>query len=387
MLKVAKRADVEPFRVMEVLKAAFAKEEAEGPGSVCHLEVGEPGGRAPEPVLKRAQEHLLSKGIGYTNTLGVPALRQAIVQHYQRQYGLTVPYERVVVTAGSSAGFVLSFLAAFEPGDRVALVEPAYPAYRNILKALDLEPVLIPGRPEDRFLPTPKLLTPYADKLDGLMVAHPNNPTGAIMSRSELDDLSAFCRTFGIRLISDEIYHGITYGTTAETALACAEAEDIFVINSFSKYFVMTGWRLGWMIVPGDLVDPIERLAQNLFISAPGLSQYAAVAAFDAYEEMDARVASYQRNRDALMAALPALGFRDIVAPDGAFYIYGNIEALSDNSIDLAQTLLAETGVALTAGVDFDTREGRKWMRLSYCANEETIQEAIKRLQEWSAHR
>ena len=263
MIKVSDRSAVEPFRVMEVLKRAFEMDAEPGKPGVCHLEVGQPGGKAPRAVLDDAVRVLAESGIGYTNALGIPELRKAIANHYCVSYGLEIDSSRILVTAGSSVGFILSFLAAFDQGDSVALVEPAYPAYRNILSALGLKPIMIPGRPEDRFLPTPELLADWLDEIDGLVVTYPNNPTGAMLSQPEMAALAAFCDRQGIRLISDEIYHGITYERPALTALDQPSANDIIVINSFSKYFCMTGWRLGWMVVPESLVTPVERLAQR----------------------------------------------------------------------------------------------------------------------------
>jgi len=378
-LKVARRSAVAPFIVMEVMRAANARAAA-GEG-VVHLEVGQPGTSAPRPVIEAATRALTQSRLGYTEALGVPELRARIAAHYRSHYGVKVPAERIVVTTGSSGAFILSFLACFEPGDRVALASPSYPAYRNILKALDVEPVLLPATAATRFYPTPEMLDAVPGTLAGLIVASPNNPTGTMLSPAALGDLAAACAARGIRLISDEIYHGITFGMREATALSLGDGP--VVINSFSKYFSMTGWRLGWMVVPEDLVRPVELLAQNLFISPPTLPQLAAVAAFDATEELDANVARYRVNRDFLLRKLPRIGFESFAPADGAFYLYADVGHLTNDSVDFCRRALAEAGVAITPGVDFDPERGHRTIRFSYAGIAADIEDAVARLKAW----
>lgn len=374
-LKIAKRGSVAPFIVMDVMRAANER-EALG-GDVIHLEVGQPSSGAPKGVLEATQKALMSDKIGYTDALGIPALRERIARYYKDYYGVNVGAERIVVTTGSSSGFLLSFLAAFEEGDKVGLTAPGYPAYRNILKALGYLPVEIPVGQETHFQPTPEILASYPD-LDGLIVASPGNPTGSMLSRDDLMALCRYCDAHKIRFISDEIYHGITYDTRADTAVEFSK--DAIIINSFSKYFSMTGWRLGWMVVPQDMVRPIECLAQNMFISAPTLSQFGGVAAFDCIEEADRNVALYAKNRELLLNELPKAGFTKLAPSDGAFYIYSEISHLTDDAEDFCKKILSKTGVATTPGVDFDSTRGHQFMRFSYAGSFEQMVEAAKRL-------
>jgi aspartate/methionine/tyrosine aminotransferase len=382
-LKIARRAGISPFIAMDVLRAAKARDHAavSAADRSVHLEVGQPGTQAPRAVREAAKAALDTDRLGYTDALGVPALRERIARHYRDMYGVAVPPERVVVTTGSSGAFLLSFLAAFDHGDRVALADPGYPAYRNILKALGIDAVGIPADARTHFQPTPELLDGVAGGMDGLIVASPANPTGSMMSPDELAAVMRWCRAHGVRFISDEIYHGITYGRTAATALSYGD--DAIVINSFSKYFSMTGWRLGWMIVPPDLLRAVEVLAQNLFISPPSLPQCAAVAAFDAKEELDANVARYRANRDLLLAELPAAGFNEFAPADGAFYLYANVAALTNDSEAFCRRMLAEAGVAATPGTDFDPGRGRAYVRFSYAGTEADMVEAARRLKAW----
>lgn len=381
-LKIARRAGISPFIAMDVLRAANARDHAAASAAErsVHLEVGQPGTQAPRQVREAAKAALDTDRLGYTDALGVPALRERIARHYRDMYGLAVPAERIVVTTGSSGGFLLAFLAAFDHGDRVALADPGYPAYRNILKALGIEAVGLPADARSRFQPTPALLERASD-LDGLIVASPANPTGSMMSPDELAAVMRWCRAKGVRFISDEIYHGITYGRPVTTALSFGD--DAIVINSFSKYFSMTGWRLGWMIVPPDLVRAVEVLAQNLFISPPSLPQCAAVAAFDAREELDANVARYRANRDLLLAELPAAGFTEFAPADGAFYLYANVAPMTNDSESFCRRMLAEAGVAATPGTDFDPGRGRAFVRFSYAGTEADMLEAARRLKAW----
>jgi len=380
--KVSKRGAIPPFFVMEVMHAA-AEREAAGL-EVLHMEVGQPSTGAPKGVVQAAATAVVGADpLGYTGALGIPPLRAAIAKWYKDRYGVDVPERRVVVTTGSSGAFQLGFLAAFDPGDRVAMASPSYPAYRHTLTAAGVVPVELPTGPEHRFQPTVELLEALDEPVQGLIVASPANPTGTMLSREELTALSDWCRANGVRMVSDEIYHGLIYGTDAVTA---AEVNDqALVVNSFSKYFSMTGWRLGWMIVPDDLLRSVECLAQNLFISAPTLSQVSAVAAFDCTEELDGHVARYARNRKLLLEELPKAGFTKMAPADGAFYIYADVSDMTDDSEALAKQILEETGIACTPGIDFDTARGRRFLRFSFAGSEATIAEAARRLIAWRA--
>ncbi|MGH6931533.1 MAG: pyridoxal phosphate-dependent aminotransferase [Dongiaceae bacterium] len=378
-LKVARRGSVAPFIAMEVLRAA--NERAAAGEDVLHLEVGQPATGAPRPVIEAAKRALETQQLGYTEALGVMPLRLRIARHYGEFYGVTVDPARIVVTTGSSGAFLLSFLAAFDPADRVALAAPGYPAYRNILSALGIVPVSIATDMVTRFQPTADLLAAIERPIDGLIVASPSNPAGTMLSRVELKQLWQYCRANGIRMISDEIYHGITYGEAPSTALSFGD--DVIVINSFSKYYSMTGWRLGWMIVPNDLMRPIERLAQNLFISPPTLPQFAAQAAFDCGAELDANVRRYGDNRALLLDRLPKAGFDRLAPADGAFYIYADVSRLTNDSEAFCQRMLAETGVAATPGVDFDAERGHRFVRFSFAGSAANISAAADRLVSW----
>ena len=382
MPKVSKRAhDIPPFFVMEVMRAANEREIAKE--AVYHLEVGQPGTSAPEGALQAAERALRDERLGYTDALGIPDIREAVAKRYSDYYGLRVAPERIVATTGSSGGFVLAFLAAFDPGDRVALAAPGYPCYRNILSVLGIEPVLLPAELSDRYQPTPALLDKAreAGPLAGLIVASPSNPTGTMLDTASFRELAEYCRQHDIRLISDEIYHGITYGPDADCALSFTQ--DAVIINSFSKYFSMTGWRLGWMVMPEDLLRVTESLGQNLYISPPTLSQIAAVAALDCSEELDRNVAQYARNRELLLEALPKAGFDSIAPADGAFYLYADVSHMTNDSNAFCRTILAETGVAITPGIDFDPDRGNRFVRFSFAGTTETMGAAAKALQDW----
>ena len=380
-LKVSKRGTIPPFIVMDVMRDANER-EADGI-NVLHLEVGQPGTPAPGPVLDAARAALSNELIGYTDALGLAALNKRIARHYDEFYGAPVDPARVVVTTGSSGGFVLAFLSAFDAGDRVALASPGYPAYRNILQAVGVEVVDLQTGQETNFQPSPELLDRAAatGNLDGLIVASPSNPTGTMIHAAELKALVEYCRDSSIRLISDEIYHGITYAEPAETVLR--QTDDAIVINSFSKYFSMTGWRLGWMVVPEDLYRSMECLSQNLFISPPTLSQYAGIAAFDCRQELDGYVARYAENRALLLEQLPKAGFETLAPADGAFYIYADIASLTNDSQEFCRAMLAETGVAATPGIDFDPERGNRYMRFSFAGDGDSIAEAAERLCRW----
>ncbi len=377
-LRPSRRGLVPPFIAMDVLRAANAREAAGA--AVIHLEVGQPGTQAPETVRDAARHALANQPIGYTDALGIAPLRQAIAAHYGAQYGVAVDAHEVVVTTGSSAAFQLAFLAAFEAGDRVALAAPGYPAYRNILGALGIEPVLIEVGENTHYQPNPELLA-AAGPLDGLVIASPANPTGTMIAAADLARLADWCRDHGIRLVSDEIYHGITYEAPAATVRAFGH--EAVVVNSFSKYYSMTGWRLGWMLAPPDLARSVECLAQNFYISPPALSQLAAIPVFGCRAELDGHVARYRANRDLLIASLSAAGLTRFAPAEGAFYLYVDISSVSRDSVGFCRRLLAETGVAITPGLDFDPLHGGGWVRLSFAGATEDVAEAARRLAEW----
>ena len=377
-LRGSRRGLVPPFIAMDVLRAANERERAGA--DVIHLEVGQPGSSAPEAVLETARHALAREPIGYTDALGIAPLRQAIAAHYQAQYSVAIDPVEVVVTTGSSAAFQLAFLAAFEAGDRVALAVPGYPAYRNILTALDIEPVLLKVGENAHYQPNPDLLAD-AGEIDGLIIASPANPTGTMIGAADFMLLAAYCRDHKIRLISDEIYHGITYEMPAATARAYGR--EAVVVNSFSKYYCMTGWRLGWMLVPPDLARSVECLAQNFYISPPALSQLAAVPVFGCRAELDGHVARYRANRDVLIRTLSAAGLTRFAPAEGAFYLYVDISSLTRDSERFCRRLLAETGVAVTPGLDFDPVDGGGWVRFSFAGSTEDVAEAARRLADW----
>jgi aspartate/methionine/tyrosine aminotransferase len=372
---------VAPFLAMDVLAAAAAKERQGG--SVVHMEVGQPSAPAPRLVREAARAALDHGMIGYTEALGITPLRERIARYYREAHGIEVAPERVVVTTGSSAGFVLAFLALFDPGARVAITAPGYPAYRNILAALDLEAATIPLRAADRWTPTASAIAGlHAEgRLDGVLIMSPANPSGTMVRRDAMAEIAATCQRLGLWLVSDEIYHGLTYEEPAETALAADP--DAVVINSFSKYYCMTGWRIGWIVVPERLVRPIERLAQNLYISAPYLSQVAALAAFDATEELEAIKNGYRRSRDLLLNEFPGIGLSELHPADGAFYLYADVARFTNDSIAFCRRMLEEAGVAATPGVDFDLTEGAHHVRFSFAGGEEVCHEAVRRLKGW----
>lgn len=370
-----------PFIVMDVIRAA-AEREAQGQ-RVIHMEVGQPGTPAPRVVRQAVARAIDRETLGYTQALGIPALRARIAQHYREVHQIDVPASRVIVTAGSSAGFVLAFLALFDAGDRVAMPSPGYPCYRQIMRAYGIEPVILETGPAGRWMPTPDDIAAAArhGSLKGVLVASPANPTGSMLDRDRLAALIAAARQAGAWFVSDEIYHGLAYEMAETTALSVSA--DAIVINSFSKYFSMTGWRIGWMVVPEDLVRPIERLQQNLFICAPAVSQAAALAAFDARQELDANRAVYLANREVLLKGLPQVGLGEIVPADGAFYAYVDVGRYTDDSLAFARAMLEETGIAATPGVDFDETRGGRFLRFSYAGTTVDMEEALDRLARW----
>lgn len=378
-MKVSKRADVAPFFAMEILKAA--NERAERGEAVFHLEAGEPGTGAPAGVMAAAQDALADAHLGYTESQGMLALRERIQRHYHEVYGREVSPERIFITMGASGGLILAFIAAFDVGDRVVLAEPSYPAYRNTLKSLGVEVVSLPTDAKTRFQPTVELLRSLEKRPDGLIVASPSNPSGTIIPREEFAAVAAYCEANGIRIISDEVYHGITYGEPAETVLAFTDTA--IVASGFSKYFAMTGWRLGWIVMPDDLTRAAERLAQNLFVSPPAISQHAAMAAFECREELDENVRRYARNREILQARLPCAGFGELAPCDGAFYAYADVSGLTNDSEAFCKQMLAETGVATTPGIDFDQRQGRRYVRFSFAGSTEDVTAACDAIERW----
>ena len=381
LLSPSRRSDVPPFIVMDVMAAA-ARIEASG-GHVIHMEVGQPAASAPATAIAAAHAALERGQIDYTSALGLPSLRARIARHYRDTYGCEVDPERIIVTTGSSGAFILAFLAMFGPGDRVAVTVPGYPPYRHILTALGCEPVLIETTHETRHALTGEMLLAAHRKtpLKGVLVASPANPTGTMMTREALASLLAAADSEGIRFISDEIYHGLDYAFPAVTVAQLSS--HAMVINSFSKYFCMTGWRAGWMVAPDELVRPIERLQQNLAISVPKLSQIAAEAAFEGRAEMDAVKHSYQDNRRVLIEGLPKTGLDRFLPADGAFYLYADVSKFTDDSFAFASRMLEEAHVAATPGIDFDPVHGRSFIRLSYARSTDDMRTAVARITRW----
>jgi aspartate/methionine/tyrosine aminotransferase len=368
---------------MDVLAAAAERRRTHG--DVVDLSAGQPSTPAPPAVRAAAAAALSGDVLGYTVTLGIPELRSAIAGHYARRYDLDVPPEQVVVTTGSSGGFLLAFLSAFDAGDRVAMARPGYPCYRNILTALGCDVVELPCGPETRYQPTVAMLEELDDPVRGLVVASPANPTGTVLEPGELAALAAYCERNGIQLVSDEIYHGISYAGAPATCSAWSTSREAIIVNSFSKYFSMTGWRLGWLLVPPRLLRPADRLAGNFTVCPPALAQRAALGAFDptSYAESDSHVARYAVNRDLLLDGLPRLGLTRLAPADGAFYVYADVSHLTADSMDLTYRLLAATGVAVAPGIDFDPVDGGKWIRLSFAGATGDIAEALRRMAGW----
>jgi aspartate/methionine/tyrosine aminotransferase len=364
---------VPPFYVMQVFQAAEARRALGLP--VFNLAIGQPGTPAPAKVREAAGQALAAHRLGYTDALGLPELRLAIAEHTRAWYGIDVPAANVVVTTGSSGGFLAAFLAAFEAGDAVAMPRPGYPAYRNILSSLGCSVQEFGCGPEHGFVPTPAMLRELDPVPAGLILGSPANPTGAMVAPEQLAEIAAWCRARGVRLISDEIYHGISYAEPG----ACAWQFDrsAIVVNSFSKYFSMTGWRVGWLLVPDELLDAVDRLIANFTICPPALSQVAALAAFESHSELEANVARYAENRSLLLQALPAIGLDRLAPADGAFYVYADVSEHTDNSLVWVRNVLAETGVALAPGLDFDTVDGHRFVRFSFAGDTAEIEQAV----------
>ncbi|MCE0507155.1 aminotransferase class I/II-fold pyridoxal phosphate-dependent enzyme [Roseivivax sp. GX 12232] len=373
-MRNSRRGDVDPFIVMDVMEQARAAEEAGR--RIIHMEVGQPGTAAPKAAREALAREMESGALGYTVALGLPALRARIAGLYKEWYGVDLDPARVVVTPGSSGAFILAFTALFDAGETVALGRPGYPSYRQILRALDLQACEVESSDENRLQPTPADLAPH--DWQGLMVASPANPTGTMLNRAALSDLIGCAQDRGAAFISDEIYHGIEYEGRAVSALEISD--DLCVINSFSKYFSMTGWRVGWMVMPEAQLRQVERLAQNLFICAPHAAQVAALGALDARDELEANMAVYRRNRALMLEGLPKAGFDRIAPPDGAFYVYADVSHLTTDSRAFAAEILEQAGVAVTPGLDFDPARGGQTLRFSYARASEDIEEGLARL-------
>ncbi|MDT7613163.1 MAG: hypothetical protein QOF00_610 [Pseudonocardiales bacterium] len=379
----ARRAQIPPFHVMDVWSAAAERQRTHG--DLVNLSAGQPSTPAPVAVREAATRAISEDVLGYTEALGIPELRESIAAHYARTYGLDVPAGQVVVTTGSSGGFLLAFLSAFDAGDRVAMARPGYPCYRNILAALGCEVVELPCGPETRYQPTVAMLEALDEPVKGLIIASPANPTGTVMAPSELAELAAWCEGTGVQLISDEIYHGISYEDSPATSSSWSTSREAIVVNSFSKYFSMTGWRLGWLLMPPRLLRAADCLAGNFTVCPPALAQQAALGAFAAssYAEADSHVARYAVNRGLLLDGLARLGFTRVAPPDGAFYVYADVSHLTSDSMDLVYRLLADVGLAVAPGLDFDPVEGGRWIRLSCAGATEDVEEALRRLGTW----
>lgn len=388
-LKTGRGAAAPPFLVMDVIAAANARAAALPPGAfadgrgVIRMEVGQPGTGAPRGAAEAAMRALSAGApMGYTEAFGLRSLRERIARHYAERYGAAIAAERVAVTVGASGAFPLAFLAAFDPGDRVAMAAPFYPPYANILTALGITPVLLPCDAATRWQPTVAMLEALDPLPDGLIVASPCNPAGTMLAPEELRAIAAWCAARGVRLVSDEIYHGLTYGDVPE-ATAASFSDSAVVVNSFSKYWSMTGWRIGWLVLPEDLVRPVECLAQNLFISAPHVAQVAAEAAFDCTEELEANRARYRAARDLLLREMPKAGFDALSPADGAFYLWADVSRLTNDSPEFCARMLAEAGIAATPGVDFDRDRGGRFLRFSYCGPAADVAAAPGRLARW----
>ena len=379
-MRFSSRGQVDPFIVMDVMEAARAAEAAGR--DIVHMEVGQPATPAPASAREALAARLEGEALGYTVALGLPELRAGIAAHYKRCYGVALDPARVVVTAGSSGAFLLAFSALFDAGDKVALGEPGYPSYRQILRAMSVEPVGIQTRPENRYQPEPSEIP---DGVQGLILASPGNPSGTMLGKPELSALLAAAEARDIAVISDEIYHGLHYEGRAVSALEVSD--QAYVINSFSKYFSMTGWRIGWMVVPETHIRTVERIAQNMFICPPHASQVAALGALDAIDELEANRAVYAKNRQLMLEGLPKAGFTKIAPPDGAFYVYADISDLTDDSLTFAREILDQAGVAVTPGLDFDPHRGAQTLRFSYAQSTPRIEEGLRRLQAFMAAR
>ena len=377
----SKRSEVAPFYAMEIMREAHKLEQSGK--NIIHMEVGQPGAPAPQPVLETANKVLKDGQIKYTDAKGRLELRNKIAEYYSHHHGVSVSSERVFITTGSSAGFNLAFLSCFDEGNQIAMSTPGYPPYQNIMGALGLQTIKIDSTAKSGWTLDLESIVEVnqQNNLDGVLIASPSNPSGTMQSTSSLQDICEYCQSQGKWVISDEIYHRLDFKEKAETALKFND--QAIVINSFSKYYCMTGWRIGWMVIPENLIHSIERLAQNFYISAPDLSQQAACSAFDAINELEKIKLGYLRNRNMLLKQLDTIGFSQILPPDGAFYIYANISNFSNDSLEFAKEMLKEAGVAATPGIDFDTERGNNFVRFSYAGLERDMEEAVCRLKKW----
>jgi aspartate/methionine/tyrosine aminotransferase len=380
MTKLSKRSEIETFRALDNLRAVNVR-VAKGE-NIIRLEAGQPCFGAPEAALKYAQEMIKNDPRqGYTDALGMTLLRDRIALYYRDEYGVDFDYNRVTVSVGSSGGFILALLAAFDAGDTIALTTPTYPAYRNMLKSLNLKIVEIETSAQNNYQPTAELLEKSGKKFDGLIITSPSNPTGAIIDEPELKKICEWCDAKGVRLVSDEAYHRITYEKPAQTALKYSD--NVIVLNTFSKYFAMTGWRMGWVVVPENMTDRMKRLAESLFVSPPTISQHLAYKIFDHLDVLDGYVAHYKKNRDILLAGLPKAGITKLSAAQGAFYFYADLHHLTNDSEDFCRRMLDEAGVSATAGIDFDSARGSATMRISYAGAPEDMSAACERIGGW----
>lgn len=377
------RSGIPPFYVMDVWLAAAERQRSHG--DLVNLSAGQPSAGAPAAVRAAAKKALDTTVLGYTVALGIPELRAAIASSYLYRHGLQVDPDDVVITTGSSGGFLLAFLACFDVGDRVAIASPGYPCYRNILSALGCEVVEMPCGPETRFQPTVQMLENLDPPVNGVIVASPANPTGTVIAPEELSAVVSWCTRRGVRLISDEVYHGLVYEGAPTVGCAWAASRDSVVVNSFSKYFAMTGWRLGWLLVPQELRRAVDRLTGNFTICPPTLPQYAAVAAFtpEAIAESDALLHHYAANRRMLLDGLHGLGIDRLAPTDGAFYVYADVSHLTSDSLSFCSKLLADTGVAIAPGIDFDPNRGGSYVRLSFAGPSSDVEEALRRIGAW----
>lgn len=382
MTNPSNRSDISIFHALDILRQVNEREAAGT--TIMRMGAGQPCFGVPEPVIEYAKQILDQDPCqGYTEAMGMPLLRERIVQYYQTYYGVHINAANIAITAGSSCGFILALIAAFDKGDTIALITPTYPAYRNMLKALDLNIIEIEGAPKKNFQPTRGLLEEYEDKIDGIIINSPSNPTGAMIDEQDLKEICAWCDEKNITLLSDEAYHGITYEEKAVTA--ATYSPNAIILNTFSKYFAMTGWRMGWAIVPDNLRVRVKMLAESLFVSAPTISQHVAYKVFDHIDILDSYVASYKINRDYLLKHLPEAGFDKIIRPQGAFYLYANIAHLSNDSMAFCNQMLDHARVSTTPGIDFDRNRGTASIRICYADSKEKMIEACQRLKNWQS--
>ena len=380
-MKSSQRSSIDPFIVMDIMERAQSVEQKGQ--SIVHMEVGQPGTSAPKVAKGFLKASMEDNPMGYTVALGLPELRKKIAGLYSDWYGLDIDWNRIIITSGSSAGFILAFTALFDQAEKVGLANPGYPSYRQIMKTLNLEPVLINTTEKNKFQPTPSELSEHI--INGLLIASPGNPTGCMIERGPFNELVDYCHHKKVSLISDEIYHGIEYEMKPSTALEFSDS--CYVINSFSKYFSMTGWRVGWMVVPKDHVRIVERIQQNMFICASHASQIVALGAFEGKNELEKNLETYKENRSILLSALPEMGFNKIAPPDGAFYLYIDISEFSSDSYDFAKKMLDIGGVAITPGIDFDPINGRSKIRMSYARSTPEILNGVEKIKTFMKHK